>query len=453
MEQRVNIRELVVELLIQITDKGEQSHIVIRQLLNKYNYLEEYDKAFLKRVTEGTLERLISIDYVLQSYSTVKVKKMKPFIRSLLRMSVYQILYMDKVPDSAVCNEAVKIASKRGFYQLKGFVNAVLRNIVRNKNRLEKPDRTKNPVLYFSLLYSMPEHLVKLLLKQYGEKTAEKILKAYLAEKPFTIRMRECLPVEKQKEILTALRNRKVEVQRHPYLPYAYAVKGMGNLNEDQYFREGAYTVQDVSSMLVCEVADLKAGNRVLDVCAAPGGKSVHAADKLHGSGMVEARDLTEYKTSLILENKERMQVKNLCVKVWDATVPDEAAKDKYDVVLLDIPCSGMGVIGKKPEIKYRLSEEHLKELDSLQKKIADTVWNYVKPGGTLVYSTCTIRKEENEGMISYLTEHYPFTLSSLNPYLISDLQNEDSSRGYLTLLPGQNSDGFFIARLLRKEA
>ena len=452
VDNKLNIRELIVEMVMQITSGEEQSHILIRNVLNKHNYLEEYDKAFLKRVTEGTLERLISIDYFLNSYSTVKVNKMKPFIRSLMRMSVYQIIYMDKVPDSAACNEAVKLANKRGFRNLKGFVNGVLRNISRNKNSLEMPKRDDNLELALSVEYSMPEYLVKLLVKQYGKEQAEHILKGYFAERPVSVRMREIFSEEELAAVYKSFQDRNVICEKQEWLPYAYYLKNTGDLNSDVYFTRGYYTVQDISSMLVCEIASIKEGSLVLDVCSAPGGKAIHACDKLHGTGLVDARDVSDYKTSLILENKNRMQVENLSVKVWDARQFDKDAKQKYDTVLLDIPCSGLGVIGKKPEIKYRLDETSLAELDVLQKEIVDTVWDYVKPGGTLVYSTCTIRKNENEEMVSYITSQYPYESVSLDDVLCQNLRNEDTKKGYLTLLPSEKSDGFFIAKLVRKD-
>lgn len=451
VDKTVNVRELIVDMVRKITAKEEQSHILIRQVLKKYNYLEEYDKAFLKRVTEGTLERLISIDYVINLYSSVKVNKMKPLIRSLIRMSVYQILYMDKVPDSAACNEAVKIAEKRGFFKLKAFVNGLLRNIVRNKNEIPLPNRKNNLILFLSVNYSMPEDLLQLLLRQYGEIKCEEILESYFVEKSLSIRLRECLTQEKKEAILNNFHKNNVKVKQHPFLSYAYMLQEMGDITQDLHFLEGDYTVQDVSSMFVCEIADLKRGDRVLDVCSAPGGKAIHACDKLRESGIVEARDVSDYKVSLIIENKRRMQVENLKIKVWDATDYDSDAKEQYDVVLLDIPCSGMGVIGKKPEIKYRLTSDSLKELDILQKKIVDTVWDYVKPGGNLIYSTCTIRKEENEEMIQYITNTYPYELEPIDSYLPKELQTEDSKKGYLTFLPGELNDGFFIAKLLKK--
>ena len=452
MEKKENVREIAVDTLMLIMSGKEQSHILIRNVLKKYNYMEECDKAFLKRVTEGTLERLISIDYVINQFSKVKVNKMKPFIRSLIRMSVYQILYMDKVPDSAACNEAVKLANKRKFSQLKGFVNGVLRNIARNKDRLTMPDRSENPQAFLSVCYSMPEFLVNLLLKQYGEEETEKILAGYFEEHPVSVRIRESLSAREQKETREYLKKKCGMLTENPILPYACLIQGSGDLSQDPYFREGKYTVQDVSSMLVGEVAGFKKGDRVLDVCSAPGGKAAHACDKMLFTGSVEARDVSGYKTALILENKERMQLSNLTVKVWDATEYDENSREQYDVVLLDLPCSGLGVIGKKPEIRYRLNEENLKELELLQKKIADTVWDYVKPGGTLVYSTCTIRKEENEEMVSYLTSACPFRPVSLDDRLPKQLRNQDSAKGYLTLLPGKFNDGFFIAKMVRRE-
>ena len=183
-------------------------------------------------------------------------------------------------------------------------------------------------------------------------------------------------------------------------------------------------------------------------MCSAPGGKAIHACDKVSKSGVVDARDVSDSKIELILENKMRMRADNLKVKVWDARVKDEEAIHKADVVLLDIPCSGLGVIGRKPEIKYRLEQESFAELDALQKEIADTVCEYVKPGGTLIYSTCTLRKEENEQMVSYLTDTLGFTTESLDRYLPEALHSEETKKGCLTLLPGKNSDGFFMARL-----
>ena len=451
MEKKENIRELVADMVTEIVAGREKSHILIRNVLDKYNYLPGHDRNFIKKVTEGTIERMVTIDYVLNAYSKVPVNKMKPFIRSLMRMSVYQILYLDKVPDSAVCNEAVKLAQKRNFGGLKGFVNGVLRNIARNKDSIVFPDREKDLCAALSVLYSMPEDIVKLLFSQYGEADTENILKGYLLERPVCVRISENVSTEEKEQILSNWATLGVQAKQHPWLPYAYELYQAGNLKEDEKFTNGLYTVQDVSSMLVGEIAGIKDGDYIIDVCSAPGGKALHACDKLGGTGCVDARDVSDYKAGLILENKERLHADNLSVKVWDARIKDESAEGKADIVLLDIPCSGLGVIGRKPEIKYRLDAASFAELSSLQKEIADAVAAYVKPGGTLVYSTCTLRKEENEQMVSYIADTYGYTLESLNPYLPFELHNSDTEKGYLTLLPTDKSDGFFMARLIKK--
>ena len=451
MEKKENIRELVTDMVTEIVAGREKSHILIRNVLDKYAYLPGYDRNFIKKVTEGTLERMITIDYVINSFSKVPVNKMKPFIRSLMRMSVYQILYLDKVPDSAACNEAVKLAQKRGFGPLKGFVNGVLRNVARNKDSIVFPDREKDLVMALSVLYSMPQHLVELLLSQYGEKDTEAILAGYHLERPVCVRICERVSEKEKEQILQNWNTLGMEAKPHPWLSYAYELHQAGNLKEDVSFANGLYTVQDVSSMLIGEISGIKEGDYIIDVCSAPGGKAMHACDKLGGTGCVDARDVSDYKTELILENKERLHADNLTVKVWDARIKDESVEGKADIVLLDIPCSGLGVIGRKPEIKYRLDAASFAELDVLQKEIADAVAGYVKSSGTLIYSTCTLRKEENEQMVSYIAGHYGYTPDSLNPYLPIDLHNEDTAKGYLTLLPTDKSDGFFMARLIKK--
>ena len=448
MEKKENMRELITDMVTEITAGREKSHVLIKNVLDKYNYLPAHDRSFLKKVTEGTIERMLTIDYVINQYSKVPVNKMKPFIRSLVRMSVYQILYLDKVPDSAACNEAVKLAQKRGFGPLRGFVNGVLRNIARGKETIAYPDRDKDIKKALSVMYSMPEELVALLLSQYGEAKTEDVLQGYLVERPVCVRVSERLSKEEKASVLENWNMLGIEAKEHSWLKYAYELSQAGNLKDDVNFMKGLYTVQDVSSMLVGEIADYKSGDYVVDVCSAPGGKALHACDKLQNNGVVDSRDVSDSKIELILENKERMGVDNLQVKVWDARIKDEAVLNKADVVLLDIPCSGLGVIGRKPEIKYRLEKEAFAQLDTLQKEIADSVCSYVKPGGTLIYSTCTLRKEENEQMVSYLTENYGFTVESLDPYLPEELHSDDTKKGYLTLLPEEKSDGFFMARL-----
>lgn len=450
----VNIREIVLDILLELRKEGEYSHLVIRNVLNKYNYLAGGEKAFIKRLTEGTLERRIELDYILNQYSKVPVNKMKPLIRELLRMSTYQILYMDGVPDSAACNEAVKLAAKRNFQTLKGFVNGVLRTVVKEKDRISYPEPDKNRTEYLSVRYSMPEWIVDLWLSAYGPARTESLLRGLLAVRPVTIRIRESLGENVKEDLLKQMAQQGVKVTPHPYLSYAYCLENVEGVAALPGYEEGLFAVQDVSSMLAVQTAGVQPGNRVLDVCAAPGGKAMHAADKLNQTGSVEARDISEYKVDYIRDNQERMQLSNVTARVWDATIPDETARESADIVLADVPCSGLGVIGKKRDIKYHMSREKIEEITALQRKIIDTVWQYVKPGGILLYSTCTINKEENEKMAAWITDNYPFRPVSLNPYLPEGLHSEETEQGHLQLLPGiHETDGFFVAKFERIQA
>jgi 16S rRNA (cytosine967-C5)-methyltransferase len=445
----VNIREIIVGALMDILEEEQHCHIVLRDILEKYQYLEKRDRAFISRVTEGTVENMIQIDYILEQFSSVKVKNMKPFIRNLLRMSVYQMEYMDSVPDSAVCNEAVNLAQKKGFYTLKGFVNGVLRAVGRGRGQVVYPDPQKTPRKYLSVQYSMPEWILGKWLAQFDFSTVQGICEQLRKESRTCIRCN--LSRASKEQVVKRLQDQNITVKQVPYLDYALEISDYNYLQATYAFREGLFQVQDISSMLVAEVAAPKWGDYCIDVCAAPGGKSLHLSDKLNGSGCVEARDLTDYKIDLMKENIERTQRINMIAVRQDATVFDEKSVEKADVLLADLPCSGLGVIGRKPDIKYKMTEARQQELVKLQRKILDTVWQYVKVGGTLIYSTCTIGADENQYNVKWFLDNYPFVLESIDPYLCEELHSRTTKAGYIQLVPGvHDTDGFFIARFKR---
>lgn len=451
MTSSVNIREIVLGILMEITEEEAYSHMVIRSVLEKYQYLEKRDRAFISRVAEGTLEHMIQLDYIIECFSKVPVYNMKPLIRNLLRMSVYQMKYMDSVPDSAVCNEAVKIAQKRGFYSLKGFVNGVLRNVARGMDQIEYPTPEADPEKYLSVTYSMPMWLVQKWLQQFGFEIVEAIFKSFHEEKGTMVRCN--LDKASKEEIIEELKNQNITVKQHPYLDYALEISDYNYLKAVSAFKKGWIQPQDISSMLVAEIAAPNWGDYCIDVCAAPGGKSLHLADKLQGSGYVEARDVSEYKVTLMQENIERTGAINIRAMQKDATVYDKESYQKADIVVADVPCSGLGVIGKKQDIKYKMTETKQMEIVRLQRKILRTVQSYVKPGGVLIYSTCTIGADENQLNIKWFLENYPFRLESIDSYICEDLKGKTTKGGYIQLLPGiHNSDGFFIARLKRME-
>ncbi len=435
MAQSVNTRDLILEILLQITRDGEYSHIALKNALDQYQYLEKQERAFITRVVNGTLERMIELDYIINQFSKVKVNKMKPVIRTILRSAVYQLKYMDSVPPSAACNEAVRLAAKRGFGNLKGFVNGILRNISRNLKDLTFPSG-KDKISDLSVRYSLPEWILKQWMSEYDEETVCAMAEDFLKEKPVTVRF---WPDRISKEeLLLLLKKENVRVSEEPSVPYALNLSGFDYLMKLKSFQMGYYQVQDISSMQAAEWASPKEGDYIIDVCAAPGGKALHLAQLLKGTGHVEARDLTEYKIGLIKENILRSGLTNIEAVQMDARIRDEASVGKADIVIADLPCSGLGVLGRKPDLKYKMTPKIQKELVKLQREILSVAAEYVKPGGTLVYSTCTIHREENEANAEWFAREHP------QFHLLRDGQR----------LPGREpGDGFYLAKFARQES
>ncbi|WP_288887537.1 16S rRNA (cytosine(967)-C(5))-methyltransferase RsmB [uncultured Eubacterium sp.] len=439
MTARVNVRNIAVNALVSILEDEEKSHIVERNYMDK-NELSDVDRSFFLRLVEGTVERKITLDYVISLYSKTSINKMKKVIRNVLRMSIYQILYMEQVPDRSAVDEAVKICKKRSFAPLSGFVNGVLRSIVREKEDILKKIEEADD----SIKYSIPEEVLEL----YGDKK-DKVLSSLFNERHINARLN--LSKHSKAEIIAMLVASGVKVYDNPYVESAVYIEKFGDITKNPVYAMGLITIMDTASMIPGLVSGVKDGDIVVDVCSAPGGKAIHIAEMLKGTGTVYARDLTEGKVSLINENIKRTGVKNVQSKVFDARNTDKSLIGKADVLICDVPCSGLGVINNKSDIKYRIKKEDVLELSKLQKEIVDSSIPYVKKGGTLVYSTCTLTEEENMGMVKYILDNFDFKLSSLNPYLSENMKNETTDKGYLEIIPGEfDMDGFFIARFIR---
>ena len=461
-EQRVSIRLLVLETLLEADRGGRPSHLLLGDVLDKYSWLPDRDRAFFKRLFEGTLEYRLQLDYVIRQFSSVPPGKMKPVIREILCLSVYQILYMDSVPDPAAVNEGVKLAVRKGFGSLRGFVNGVLRAVSRGKDRIKWPE-PPGSAEFLSVRYSVPEWLTERWISDYGPEKAEIICASFPEKQRITARVRTAGPADGGTESQESTDS----LVRAPYLPEeACCFPDTGKVTELPAFREGRMVIQDVSSMLAVRAADIHPGSRVLDLCAAPGGKSIYAADLCRGDGgSVTARDLTAFKCRLLEENRERCRVDNMFIEQADAAVFRPEDEASFDVVLADLPCSGYGVIGRKPDIRYHASAQKERDLVQLQRKILRNAVRYVKPGGVLLYSTCTFHREENEGQAEWICREYSgrdpggsgdpgicLQLSDLRPFLPEPLRSEPTAeKGYLQLFPGVHEcDGFFIARFVR---
>ncbi len=444
MAEKINEREIVLDLLLDMEKNHSYTHLLLRTTLKKYQFIDKKSRAFITRLLEGTTEYRIQLDYILDKFSKTKMKKCRPLVRNLLRMSVYQICYLDHIPDSAVCNEAVRLAKKRGFSSLSGFINGVLRNISRQKETISFPDEKKEPVFALSVKYSMPEWIIKMWLKQYDFDTVEKMLASTLQEGKTIVRVNE---QKTTKEELKKELEKEMCAQDGAYLPFSLKLSNYDYLQKTEAFLKGKFQVQDESSMLVSVIANPKKDDVVIDVCAAPGGKSLHMADMLRESGKVLARDLTESKVELIEENIDRMGYTNVEAQVFDALDLDEQWIEKADIVIADLPCSGLGVMAKKNDLKYRVTREDIKELAALQREILKVVSKYVKPGGTLVYSTCTVTSEENIENYRWIKETLGWMPRDFSCQLPDNLKIETAREGYMQLLPGVfDCDGFFIS-------
>lgn len=443
-KKALTAREAAVKMLLAVCKEKQFSQAAKGSFLVKIE--DKRERALATRLFEGTLERMIELDYIIDRFSKIPVRRMKPVIAAILRMTVYQLRFMDKIPASAACNEAVMLTKKFGFSGLSGFVNGVARAVARAET-IPYPERENDAKQYLSVRYSMPTTLVEQTLSQYGMEITERIFAAFPEmEKTVTIR---CLhKTTNVEQLKTLLAETGVLASEGVYTKDTLRLSVPDTPERLPMFAEGGFYIQDESSMQAVLAAGLTGTERVLDLCAAPGGKTVMAADLLDkGSGTVEARDCSEAKLQLLEENIKRCRLSNVSLRLQDATVFRREDEEAYDVVLCDVPCSGLGILGKKPDIKWFLTTEQEKELCVLQKKILANAVRYVKKGGILIFSTCTINKEENLGGYAYLKE-CGLLPESLEPFLSDRLWNDTTKDGYLQMLPGIHStDGFFVAR------
>lgn len=426
-------RNLALTVLTDVLEKQEFLQIALRRETDRQKDLSERERKFAEYLIRGVIRHKLTLDYVLGQFSNTPVKKIKPVVRNILRMGIFQILYSDSVPDRAACSEAVSLAKRRGFSGLSGYVNAVLRNVSVKKDEIRWPDPVKETTAYLSVAYSMPEWLTDRWLKELGSSECERLLAAFQEERNITLRPNpektdaDSLQKELEKEGLICRRCKEPD--------YAIEVQGISNLSELPAFKEGLFYIQDTASMQVAEYAMPKEGDLVVDVCGAPGGKSIQIAQMMRGTGKVITRDISEGKVELICENIERMGLQNMKAEVWDACKADPSLKGKADIVIADLPCSGLGVLGRKTDIRYRVCPDDIEALSKLQRQILDTVCEYVRPGGTLLYSTCTITPEENEQNADWFS--------------VSHDQFEPAEKRQFW--PWDRTDGFFIAKWIRK--
>ncbi|WHY02331.1 16S rRNA (cytosine(967)-C(5))-methyltransferase RsmB [Neobacillus sp. DY30] len=445
--KKKNVREAAVELLETIEKNQSYSNLLLNSTIEKNN-IPSIDIGLLTELTYGTLQRRMALDYYLKPFIK-NSKKLENWVSQLLRITLYQMVYLDKIPDRAAIFEAVEIAKKRGHKGIAGMVNGVLRSIQREG--LPSLDEVNNPIEKLSIETSHPEWLVKRWVNQFGFDRTKEMCEVNLTAPLQTARVN--LTKTTVREVIEDLDEEGFLVEKSPIIPEAIRAL-RGNLALSSAFKKGKITIQDESSMLTAYALAPRENELILDACAAPGGKTTHIAETMKLTGGVISIDLHEHKVKLINENAKRLGLGNIRTIAMDSRNAGEQFQDEYfDRILLDAPCSGLGVMRRKPDMKYTKKEQDLYQLSTIQQNLLNSVSSLVKKGGILVYSTCTVDKEENEGtVLKFLQEHPEFetdaSLKNRMPEAIQSLVTD----GFLQILPQDiGSDGFFIAALRKK--
>ena len=434
-------RITALRVLVSCRSNGAWADAALKAQLSR-DGLSGPDAGLCSRIVYGVMQNRMLLDYYIGAYCSQKPDHLQPPLLEILRIGAYQILFLDKIPDSAAVNTSVELAklSKRG--QASGLVNAVLRKISQNKEHLPSlPERDE--VQRLSIQYSHPKWLTKRMVHLLGREEAERFLSANNQIAPLTVQVN---PLKTTAEELAAeLQQAGIDFRPHPWVPDCLELSGTGDLTALPAFREGKFLVQDPAARLVSLVAEIRPGQRVLDVCAAPGGKSFSAAFAMAGQGTILSCDLHENKLVRIREGARRLGVENLSTEAADGRVFRPEWERAFDTVLVDAPCSGLGIIRKKPDTRYKKADD-LFTLPVIQAAILENAARYVRSGGMLVYSTCTILPEENEQVTqAFLAEHSDFALS---PFTLPIGETD----GSLTLWPQRHeTDGVYICRMTRR--
>lgn len=445
------VREAALKALVETEKKEAYSNLVLKKILRD-DIFDARDRAFITELVYGTIARKLTLDWIIARFSKTKLSKLSIWVLYILRMGVYQLLFLDRVPPSAACNTSVDLA-KRYAGASRGFVNAVLRNISRSIPEFCQNDiNTGSLVQDLSIQYSFPEYLVRAWLPEFGESLTRELLRALLDRPDFSVRVNTLKTGPE--EVCRELSEAGITVRAGRYLPEALVLDGVSDISRVKAFTEGRILVQDESSMLAARILDPKPGEKVLDACAAPGGKTTHIAQLMKNQGHIAAWDIHEHKTDLIRENAERLGITIIHTKKRDAAEYTGEAAGRYERVLVDAPCSGTGIIRRKPDIKWQRKPEDYDALVEIQRKILYNAGRYVIPGGTLVYSTCSLDVRENEHILrDFLARNPDFKPSPPDPFLPENLRGRPGSeKGMLRLFPHTDgTDGFFIARMIRK--
>lgn len=439
----MNSRSLAIKILDRVINEKAYSNIALSNELNNCE-LEEKDKALTTELVYGTLRRLKTLDMIISSFVR-DIKEMDKKTLNILRVGIYQMRFLDKVPSYAACNESVELAKEVSEKDSK-LVNGILRNYVKKEDNLDIKFRNKIDELSFE--FSFEPWLIRMFIKQYGEQKTRKILYEMNEVPKVTVRVNNL--ITDYDEVFEEMENNGYTLEEGYVCPEAIIIDGGKNIENNQTFIDGKITVQDESAMLVAPLLNVEENMTVFDLCSAPGGKTTHIAELMNNTGVVKAFDIHENKLNLVKENCERLGITNVEVAEMDATKIDVKLINSADRILADVPCSGLGIIRKKPEIKWTKKRNDLKEIVEIQRQIMENAYQYLKSGGEMIYSTCTLNKEENEENVSwFINKHKDLKIEKIfigkgDNFIYDELNT-------LTILPNKYMDGFYIAKIIKK--
>lgn len=439
----MNAREIAYKVLLDIEKNNNYSNMAINKYFKDVK-LSNQDRGLATEIIYGVIENKYYIDYMIDKLSKVKTNKMEIYVKTLLRMGVYQIMFLNSISDYAAVNETVNLAKKKNS-KVSGFINGILRNVIRQKEEIGKV-KTKDDIEYLAIKYSYDKWMIKNWIAHFGKEFTEELVEAN-NERPNIYLRTNTLKITRG-ELIEKLAEQNIKAEKVNVVEEAIKVEHLKDIENNKLYKEGLFTVQDISSMLVGKVMNPKENSLILDVCSAPGGKTTHMATLMNNTGQVVSRDIYDHKLKLIKASANRLGLTNIDAQEFDGMKLDRESIAKFDYVLADVPCSGLGIIRRKPEIKYKEKEE-FRELPPIQKKILENAAKYVKVGGTLIYSTCTIQDNENINVVNeFLQKHKNFELAPIKEVNV-DLDNQE--KGYMKIYPNvHDMDGFFISKLIR---
>lgn len=435
----ISAREAALNVLVAYRRRGTRVDILINEMIENER-LDKREASLFYRLTMGVIQNSALFDYYIGCFLTSDIKKLQPVVLDILRLSVYQLVFLSRIPESAAVNEGVELAKRYSNRAASGLVNAVLRRIAENSQKLP-PVKGKDDLEVLSIKYSHPPQLVEYLVSRLGQGGAEAFLKANNEIPPLVIRANELKTTPEK--LAEELRQHGIDAEPHPQLKGFFELREAGNPEKIPLFVQGHFTVQDPASAMAVMACDIEKNMKVLDCCAAPGGKTFMAAQLMQNTGSILSCDLHEKKLRHIIRGAERLGITNIACKAMNASVPDENLYEKFDAIICDVPCSGFGVIAKKPEIRFK-SFKSISALPNTQLSILRNVSSYLKKGGNLLYSTCTVMENENEEIIqSFLKSDDSFVTEPFS------LPVGEAPQGHITLWPHiHDTDGFFIAKL-----